>query len=428
MPLPYYGRARRFDASWRFSCKPEQVQAVREHVDTAPQLSQHPWLSYSVGDIITVLDKRPATEDGSLVTWKGVLSNSKTGFFNPSHTVAYLGPNVPSNKLPLVRGDGKNTCSSRRRLRPDMISRPQGDLKHTGHVGLDGTFFGDVGILASGKADVRKLEGVPVHRVVPYKPYDSADAASALSRAGSDASERAPLLKKQESEDSDAAYSVGGASWSPVTEVSVGRRASHTDSLSRLLDLHSAASLSQYPLESIDHYTEISDDEEEKHSGLVCSTATSESNRNGGACSLVHRKENATCGSTFDLGPSLMDEVLRALDDCSTGAPAAPDNVSRSIDVDVSNVRNEIRELTLTRPAKKKQMTVKPISASDERTLDSAIALAHEMASRSMLALNQASDGDVAAWSVTPPLQSPPSSPTSPSSHHANRCSKFSFK
>lgn len=28
-----------------------------------------------------------------------------------------------------------------------MISSPQGDLKHTGHVGLDGAYFGDVAFL-----------------------------------------------------------------------------------------------------------------------------------------------------------------------------------------------------------------------------------------------------------------------------------------
>jgi len=30
--------------------------------------------------------------------WKGVLCNGKTGFFNPSNTVAYLGLNLPSNR------------------------------------------------------------------------------------------------------------------------------------------------------------------------------------------------------------------------------------------------------------------------------------------------------------------------------------------
>lgn len=28
-----------------------------------------------------------------------------------------------------------------------MISSPQGDVKHTGHVGLDGAYFGDISFL-----------------------------------------------------------------------------------------------------------------------------------------------------------------------------------------------------------------------------------------------------------------------------------------
>ena len=101
--------------------------------------------------------------------WKGVLNNGKTGLFNPMCSVAYLGSNLPSNKSEFVRGgewkgdqgqgrvchglntlfvaDGKNAYSSRRRLRPDMISSPQGDFKHTSHVGLDGAYFGDISFL-----------------------------------------------------------------------------------------------------------------------------------------------------------------------------------------------------------------------------------------------------------------------------------------
>lgn len=35
-----------------------------------------------------------------------------------------------------------------------MISAPQGDVKHTGHVGLDGAYFGDLSFLGGGKGDV----------------------------------------------------------------------------------------------------------------------------------------------------------------------------------------------------------------------------------------------------------------------------------
>ena len=36
-----------------------------------------------------------------------------------------------------------------------MISAPQGDFKHTGHVGLDGAYFGDLSFLGGTKSDVR---------------------------------------------------------------------------------------------------------------------------------------------------------------------------------------------------------------------------------------------------------------------------------
>ena len=41
-----------------------------------------------------------------------------------------------------------------------MISGPQGDFKHTGHVGLDGAYFGDVAFLGEkGEA------GAALHKV-----------------------------------------------------------------------------------------------------------------------------------------------------------------------------------------------------------------------------------------------------------------------
>lgn len=37
--------------------------------------------------------------------------------------------------------------SARGRLRADMISLPQDDFRHTGHIGYDGTTFGDVAFI-----------------------------------------------------------------------------------------------------------------------------------------------------------------------------------------------------------------------------------------------------------------------------------------
>jgi hypothetical protein len=47
-----------------------------------------------------------------------------------------------------------------------MISRPQGDLVHTGHVGADGAFFGDVAFLDG------KYNQLPKQIVAPYRAQD----------------------------------------------------------------------------------------------------------------------------------------------------------------------------------------------------------------------------------------------------------------
>lgn len=56
----------------------------------------------------------------------------------------------------------------RRKIRTDMISSPQGDLKHTGHVGLDGAYFGDISFLGG------KYPHLPRQVVTPYKPQEDA--------------------------------------------------------------------------------------------------------------------------------------------------------------------------------------------------------------------------------------------------------------
>lgn len=83
--------------------------------------------------------------------WKGVTASGKTGLFDPTGVVAYLGSDLPSSSF--LRNDSGRT-SARRKLRSEMISAPQGDVKHTGHVGLDGAYFGDLSFLGGAKGDV----------------------------------------------------------------------------------------------------------------------------------------------------------------------------------------------------------------------------------------------------------------------------------
>lgn len=83
--------------------------------------------------------------------WKGVTTSGKTGLFDPSNVVAYLGSDLPSSSF--LRNDSTRT-SARRKLRSEMISAPQGDVKHTGHVGLDGAYFGDLSFLGGAKVNL----------------------------------------------------------------------------------------------------------------------------------------------------------------------------------------------------------------------------------------------------------------------------------
>ncbi|XP_018347314.1 PREDICTED: tyrosine-protein kinase PR2 isoform X1 [Trachymyrmex septentrionalis] len=346
--------------------KPEQVQAVQDSTEPGQ-------LVYRQSDIITVLDK-----GSSNTLWKGVLNNGKTGFFNPAHTIAYLGSNLPSNKLgEFTRGDGKNAFSSqRRKIRTDMISSPQGDLKHTGHVGLDGAYFGDISFLG-------KYPHLPRQVVTPYKPQeDATDNFSKISTQNARSidmnreSTRESRSIQQETEskheslwsdmNSEICHATGNNANKQAMTSNIG---SNTDTL------------------GADHeYHEISD-EENQDSPL---------------------KFDKTLN--FDFGPSLlaeMDQMFRSLG-------SSPSGHSLSIEHESSNARNELREIQAKQCIKKKQATVspinvKPISAADQKTLYSAIAMAQELTARSMT-----------------DLEHPPESPRTPVSPSRRR--KFSFK
>ncbi|XP_060517637.1 activated Cdc42 kinase-like isoform X2 [Cylas formicarius] len=254
-------------------CRPEQVQA-KVSSNEGPHM-----LSFRVGDVITVLDKKTHTP-----LWKGATASGKTGVFDPANVVAYLGSDLPSSSF-LRSGMDATRSSARRKLRSEMISAPQGDFKHTGHVGLDGAYFGDLSFLGGSKGN---YGSVPTQVVAPYRPHKDLEAA--------------PLL------DSD-----------------------HVPAPAPLQD---------------HEYHEISDEEETNNSPHL------------------------------DLGPSLMAEMEMMFSNLGTQ--------NHSMDHEGSNRSNELREKLNCKG--KKQATVKPISAHDKKTLDTAIALATEITTRSLSA------------------------------------------
>ncbi|XP_071450901.1 activated Cdc42 kinase-like [Hetaerina americana] len=452
-------------------CKPEQVQAVQEfHED--PVKVKREQLQYKVQDVITVLDKGPMPGVNSC--WKGVLNSGKAGLFNPAHTVAYLGSNLPTSvkSSEFSRGDGKNTYSSRRRLRPDMISSPQGDLKHTGHVGLDGAYFGDISFLG-GK--VTPYPHLPHQVVTPYKPQDDGrvigpDEHVPLMRTSSlevSSSDKAPLLLKT------GGGSTGGArkpclaqdnNWSDASSEK-GTVGVNSSSGSSSLSRGTGSSNSKGILLLADHeYHEISDEEDgggANHSSCKDYSLDGYDDDEAGV-------ESPRFEKSFDFGPSLMDEMDAMLRSWhvggtlsggmessaaggSTPAPPPPRPGSRTPppvsghhqssederhgdggdkdshsqrhrDDSTHNMRNELREMAAKMGGKKKQATVKPISAADQKTLESAIAMATEMASRSML---EADGGGMLDSSRGDALDSPPNTPRTPASPSRR---KFSFK
>ncbi|CAG5102024.1 Similar to Ack-like: Activated Cdc42 kinase-like (Drosophila melanogaster), partial [Cotesia congregata] len=289
------------------------------------------------GDVITVL-----TKGVNNVLWKGVLSNGKTGLFSPAHTIAYLGSNLPSNKPgEFLRGDGKNAFSShRRKIRTDMISSPQGDLRHTGHVGLDGAYFGDISFLGG------KYPHLPRQIVTPYKPQE-------------DAAINSSQIFYQDSNNHDNSNHAA----SGLTHVDMSHKNEDQSIISTNIDNAG----------NNDHeYHEISDEENQDNA-------------------LRFDKP-----LDFDFGPR-------------TSSPSSPQGHPTSAEHESSNVKNELREMQSKQGSKKKQATVKPISAADQKTLYSAIAMAQELTARSMT-----------------DLEYPPESPVTTSSPSRRR--KFSFK
>lgn len=107
-------------------------------------------LQFAKNEVILVLDKCPsAYPDGYY--WRGCLRNGRTGLFRPAETVARLGAENPGGKIDHCASllaafanekQAGNTEKDKLKKKKLLISEPQGELRHTCHVGIDGTSFG----------------------------------------------------------------------------------------------------------------------------------------------------------------------------------------------------------------------------------------------------------------------------------------------
>jgi hypothetical protein len=209
--------------------RPEQLQAVLP----APR-GGHGLLEYMQGEIIIVIDKQPQTQQQlaghSGPLWTGVNSQGRVGLFPPSHMVAFLGTLPGTGTVPpwstapaLTGGESQSSqyqsvgmfqrsslrgskdrhqSGSRRKISRDMISGPTGQVQHTGHIGPDGCFFGDVTFMSTGNGTNGQLSTTSAtvlssscSSVGGRLPSTGSDnGLSSLSRADSDVSDSAPLL------------------------------------------------------------------------------------------------------------------------------------------------------------------------------------------------------------------------------------------
>ncbi|KAJ6641428.1 Activated Cdc42 kinase-like [Pseudolycoriella hygida] len=362
--------------------KPEQLKTIVGSTEPAKK----EFLYYRQNEIITVLDKSTNSP-----YWKGVLNSGKTGLFNPANTVTYLG-SLPSstNRDSFCRS---NDRSSKRKLRTEMISRPQNDLKHTGHVGLDGAYFGDIAFMSN-----MNYNHVPRQIVTPYKPSEDI--------------EQTPLLLPPTPTSPDSMQTASG--YFPETMNSTFASSSATvssntnDNFSSVFEFPNQSSASFNPSNPFILHDNVSSTqrhklpdgsflEEDKHAKDQRHANFKWSNTAEASHEYHEISDDEMAPDKFDLGPSLLDEMDYMFRSMSAGTSAP-----KASDFDTINKKNEMTDLTsklhrkttspglsatlgpLSSKSKKKSGTVKPISNKDEKILNQAIDFANEISARSM--------------------------------------------
>nr|XP_053624499.1 activated Cdc42 kinase-like [Plodia interpunctella] len=372
--------------------RPEQVQTT-VNFQKSEEGRRSNFLEYKSGQIITVLGKENMTKSSM---WYGVLPGGACGMFDPMQTKPYvkekplslasLSPHPPrarSLRSSLLRSDVKrHTYTGKRTIQRNMISSPQGDVKHTGHVGLDGAYFGDISFLDPAGCPPRQI-------VTPYKPSEDLEQVPLINPnspshlTGASCTPPYPLLSPRidtsNCDEVDLPY--------PETK-NKSLKKSHKSILEpttskSILNKVKSATLgrsnktddSSHKTDEVHEYHEISDTDTE-------STATD----NPRPENLVLPESPGIPKGYADFSQSLLDEMesmFRSLD-----GRRKDEGSNRTFDID-----SDFRSHTLNKLEKKKGFhtgTMKPMSAHDEKTLDTAVALANEITTKSMNDL----DGD----------------------------------
>ncbi|KAL5287489.1 hypothetical protein ACFFRR_008400 [Megaselia abdita] len=365
--------------------KPMQLKAVGNCIDMDKDI-----LNYRQGEIITVLER---STEGSF--WKGVLNSGKTGLFNPVHTVAYV------EGLPMLNRETFSRTlerTSKRKLCTTMISRPQDDFKHTGHVGIDGASFGDISFLSNPNSTQNFNNHVPRQIVTPYKPSEDI--------------EQTPLLLPPTPTSPDSLQTASGyfsednphnSSTNPTFVNSVDDTQNTNSAFNFPSNQHHSLSLNPFtssmtsntPPNDFGLNGRIEPFMEEFHSSHVKTNGSKWSADRAGTptCDenglhVYHEISDDDIATENVLGPSLLEEIDSMFGSMSTSV--LDDNQRKMADLEYIIKKTENSDsFHISKGLKGKKGgstagTVKPISHKDERILNHAIEIANEYTARSM--------------------------------------------
>uniref|UniRef100_A0AAG5DJZ6 non-specific protein-tyrosine kinase n=1 Tax=Anopheles atroparvus TaxID=41427 RepID=A0AAG5DJZ6_ANOAO len=369
--------------------KPEQLKTI-----VAFSEPKKDYLMYRQGEIVTVLDK-----NNNSPYWKGVLTSGKTGLFNPANTVAYL-DSLPSsvNRDSFCRTVER---SSKRKIRTDMISRPQNDLKHTGHVGIDGVSFGDVAFLSS-------PQNLPRQIVTPYKPSEDLEqtplllpptptSPDSIQTASGYFSETLQLAAHQSFINAGESHHHGNI----IIDHSNNTCTVDGGMTVNAFDFRNSGFKDSNPFINAEDPGEIAAAYNNDIGGTAAANAAAKSDGQNQHEYHEISDDDMVTEKVFDQGPSLMDEMEHVFKSMSTISEQA---VPVSPDAENTNMRNELTELTTklsrknssstssgtignksgSKSKSKKTSTVKPISGKDEKLLNQVIEMANEISAKSM--------------------------------------------
>ncbi|XP_075990467.1 activated Cdc42 kinase-like isoform X3 [Anticarsia gemmatalis] len=362
--------------------RPEQV-VTTVHCNKSDDSRRSNYLEFKAGQVVTILGKEAMTRSPM---WFGVIAGGTCGLIDPAHTRPYVPPDKAltsvsslsphptrhssrSIRSSLLRCDVKrHTYTGKRTIQRSMISYPQGEVKHTGHVGLDGAYFGDISFLDPAGCPPRQI-------VTPYKPSEDLEQVPLINPnspshlTGASGTTPYPMLTSNRPERSSREDTEPFGHRSLSESAPSARSILNKVKYATLGRSHRPETGAVPKTEEVHEYHEISDND--TSDSTVQSPVKSETGTT---------MTTLTTKSSTDFGQSILDEMdamFRSLDTKRRDEPSTSSKTETVVSKRSLAIKSDKKKSSPT-------CTMKPMSAHDEKTLNTAVALANEITSKSM--------------------------------------------